>query len=72
MKYLAAKAEHERLAGDLRAVEERLEACKVHASQQTELLQRKTREVEEMRTEKAVDDREREVRLGQLANQAKV
>ena len=67
MDYLSAKAKHESAVADLKAHVERLEACKEHARLQTELLQQKTREVEELRQQKAVDERERELKLKELA-----
>ncbi|TDL25713.1 hypothetical protein BD410DRAFT_784749 [Rickenella mellea] len=68
MKFLAAKQTHEKSEVELRTAVERLDACKDHALKQTELLQQKNREVEEMRSQKAVDDREREARLKELAD----
>lgn len=44
---------------------------KQHAMQQTEMLQQKAREVEEMRQQRAVDERERQARLVQLSTTGK-
>ncbi|CUA68437.1 hypothetical protein RSOLAG22IIIB_03474 [Rhizoctonia solani] len=68
MKYLAAKAAWERAAADLKSKAEMLESTKEHARVQTELLQAKTKEVDQLRTQKATDDRERQAKLLALKN----
>ncbi|CAE6530629.1 unnamed protein product [Rhizoctonia solani] len=68
MKYLAAKAAWEKAAADLKSKTEMLESTKEHARTQTELLQVKTKEVDQLRTQKATDDRERQAKLLALKN----
>ncbi|KAG8714697.1 hypothetical protein FRC11_007488 [Ceratobasidium sp. 423] len=68
MKYLAAKAAWEKAAADLKSKTEMLESTKEHARTQTELLQAKTKEVDQQRTQKATDDRERQAKLLALKN----
>ncbi|KAJ1307712.1 hypothetical protein OPQ81_001801 [Rhizoctonia solani] len=68
MKYLAAKAAWEKAAADLKSKAEMLESTKEHARAQTELLQAKTKEVDQLRTQKATDDRERQAKLLALKN----
>ncbi|KAH7341606.1 hypothetical protein B0J17DRAFT_647262 [Rhizoctonia solani] len=68
MKYLAAKAAWEKAAADLKSKTEMLESTKEHARTQTELLQSKTKEVDQLRTQKATDDRERQAKLLALKN----
>ncbi|QRV75213.1 hypothetical protein RhiJN_03228 [Ceratobasidium sp. AG-Ba] len=68
MKYLAAKAAWEKAAADLKSKAEMLDNTKEHARVQTELLQAKTKEVDQLRTQKATDDRERQAKLLALKN----
>ncbi|KDN48794.1 hypothetical protein RSAG8_02781, partial [Rhizoctonia solani AG-8 WAC10335] len=68
MKYLAAKAAWEKAAADLKSKTEMLESTKERARTQTELLQAKTKEVDQLRTQKATDDRERQAKLLALKN----
>ncbi|CAE6472998.1 unnamed protein product [Rhizoctonia solani] len=68
MKYLAAKAAWEKAAADLKSKTEMLDSTKEHARTQTELLQTKTKEVDQLRTQKATDDRERQAKLLALKN----
>ncbi|KAG8734140.1 hypothetical protein FRC12_018633 [Ceratobasidium sp. 428] len=68
MKYLAAKAAWEKAAADLKSKNELLDSTKEHARAQTELLQKKTKEVDQLRTQKATDDRERQAKLLALKN----
>ncbi|THH05862.1 hypothetical protein EW145_g4491 [Phellinidium pouzarii] len=65
-KFFSMKAKYERGQADLSASEEQLESSRAHARDQTEALATKTRELEELRRAKAVDDRERETREGEL------
>lgn len=65
-KFLAAKAAHEHAEADARAKAEYLEAARSHAQNTTAELSTKTRELEELRRAKAVDDREREAKLIEL------
>ncbi|KAG9091515.1 hypothetical protein FRC07_011840, partial [Ceratobasidium sp. 392] len=68
MKYLAAKAAWEKAAADLKSKNEMLDSTKEHARIQTELLQKKTKEMDQLRTQKATDDRERRAKLLALKN----
>ncbi|KAG9073555.1 hypothetical protein FS749_015003 [Ceratobasidium sp. UAMH 11750] len=68
MKYLAAKAAWEKAAADLKSKNEMLDSTKEHARIQTELLQEKSKEVDQLRTQKATDDRERQAKLLALKN----
>ncbi|KAF8734047.1 DNA binding protein Ncp1, partial [Rhizoctonia solani] len=68
MKYLAAKAAWEKAAADLKSKTEMLNSTREHARTQTELLQAKTKEVDQLRTQKATDDRERQAKLLALKN----
>ena len=65
-RYLSAKATYESALADLNAKVEQLDMSRKHARHETEELSKKTREVEQLRRQKAVDDREREVKLEQL------
>lgn len=71
MAFLNAKAKFEQAAANLQAKQERLNVNKEHALKQTELLQMKSKEIEEMRQQRAVDERERQARLLELANVGK-
>ncbi|CAE6465412.1 unnamed protein product [Rhizoctonia solani] len=67
----AVKAEHKvniKATADLKSKTEMLESTKEHARAQTELLQAKTKEVDQLRTQKATDDRERQAKLLALKN----
>ncbi|CAE6478065.1 unnamed protein product [Rhizoctonia solani] len=67
----AVKAEHKlnmKAAAELKSKTEMLESTKEHARAQTELLQAKTKEVDQLRTQKATDDRERQAKLLALKN----
>ncbi|KAI0359848.1 hypothetical protein OH77DRAFT_1394006 [Trametes cingulata] len=66
MEFLAARAKFERAQADLQAHEDAKEASKQHAQEATEMLQEKNREVEWLRAQKAVDDRERGAKIKQL------
>lgn len=55
----------------MRAQLESLELAREHAQKQTLLLQEKTKEFEELRGLKAVDDREREAKLKRLSEVGK-
>ncbi|KAG8899699.1 hypothetical protein FRB99_006493 [Tulasnella sp. 403] len=61
--FLDAKGKHETALLELQNKAEKLEAVRLHAQQQTELLQDKLKEVEKLRAQKATDDREREAKL---------
>jgi hypothetical protein len=56
MKFLSAQAKHERALAELKTRTESLAAIKKHAAEQTALLEAKTKEVEEVRASKAVED----------------
>ncbi|CEL55580.1 hypothetical protein RSOLAG1IB_01592 [Rhizoctonia solani AG-1 IB] len=68
IKYLAAKAAWEKAAADLKSKNEMLNSTREHARTQTELLQVKSKEVDQLRTQKATDDRERQAKLLALKN----
>ncbi|KAG9104846.1 hypothetical protein FRC06_008076 [Ceratobasidium sp. 370] len=68
MKYLAAKAAWDKAVADLESKKDMLDSTKEHARIQTELLQMKTKEVDQLRTQKATDDRERQAKLLALKN----
>ena len=70
-RFLAAKTLQEQAQAEVRARLEGLELARENAQNQTKLLQEKTKEVEEMRSLKALDDREREARLRELADVGK-
>ncbi|KAI0091236.1 hypothetical protein BDY19DRAFT_886286 [Irpex rosettiformis] len=67
LAFLAARAKFERAEADLQCHEDARDAAREHASDATEMLQDKNREIEWMRAQKHADDREREIRLRQLA-----
>ncbi|CAL1716642.1 unnamed protein product [Somion occarium] len=64
--FMAARARFEKAQGELRAFEEAREAARQHALDATDMLQEKNHEVEYLRAQKSVDDRERELKLRQL------
>lgn len=66
-KFLAAKAAYDNAESDLKARTEYLDFSKKHAQETTADLSMKSRELEELRRAKAVDDREREAKLMQLS-----
>ncbi|KAL5486120.1 hypothetical protein ACEPAI_7164 [Sanghuangporus weigelae] len=66
-KYIAAKAAYEQAEADAKTRKEALESARVHAQETTAGLAEKTREAEELRMAKSVDDREREARLVHLS-----
>jgi len=66
--YLDAKAKYENAAANLNAKTEKLEAVRQHAQQQTALLHVRSQEVDQLRTQKATDDRERQAKLAVLNN----
>ncbi|KAI0649098.1 hypothetical protein C8Q79DRAFT_1007664 [Trametes meyenii] len=70
LEFFAARAKYERAQADLQAHEDSREASKQHAAEATEMLQEKNREVEWLRAQKAVDDREREAKIRQLTGKA--
>ncbi|EMD33995.1 hypothetical protein CERSUDRAFT_117516 [Gelatoporia subvermispora B] len=67
LDFFAARAKFEKAQAELQAQEDAREAARNHAEEATEMLQEKNREVEWLRAQKAVDDREREAKLAQLA-----
>ncbi|KAI0925823.1 hypothetical protein AcV5_008450 [Taiwanofungus camphoratus] len=67
LEFFAARAKYERAQADLQAHEDAREAARSHAREITEMLQEKNREVEWLRAQKVVDDREREAKLRQLS-----
>ncbi|KAL5504245.1 hypothetical protein ACEPAH_8319 [Sanghuangporus vaninii] len=66
-KYVSAKAVYEQAEADAKMRKEALESARVHAQETTAGLAEKTREAEELRMAKMVDDREREARLTHLS-----
>ncbi|KAI5122897.1 hypothetical protein M0805_007575 [Coniferiporia weirii] len=70
-KFISVKAAHERAEADLRASEEQLGASRARAQAQTQALATKTREIEELRRAKGVDDREREAKLREFSQMGK-
>ncbi|PIL35569.1 hypothetical protein GSI_02297 [Ganoderma sinense ZZ0214-1] len=66
LEFFAARAKYERAQADLQAQEDAREASRAHARETTEMLQEKNREVEWLRAQKAVDDREREAKVREL------
>ncbi|EJF64941.1 hypothetical protein DICSQDRAFT_100439 [Dichomitus squalens LYAD-421 SS1] len=66
LEFFAARAKYERAQADLQAQEDAREASRAHARETTEMLQEKNREVEWLRAQKAVDDRERQAKVRQL------
>ena len=63
----AARTKYEAAQAELLALEEALEASRRKAREATETIQDKMREVEELRVQKGVDEREREVKIVELA-----
>ncbi|KAI0750550.1 hypothetical protein BC629DRAFT_1290256 [Irpex lacteus] len=70
LAFLAARAKFERAQADLQCYEDAREAARDHARDATEMLQEKNREIEWLRAQKHADDRERELKLRQLAGKA--
>ncbi|KAI0719305.1 hypothetical protein C8T65DRAFT_802915 [Cerioporus squamosus] len=70
LEFFAARAKYERAQADLQAQEDARDASRSHAREITEMLQEKNREVEWLRAQKAVDDREREAKVRQLTGKA--
>ncbi|KIP07650.1 hypothetical protein PHLGIDRAFT_127525 [Phlebiopsis gigantea 11061_1 CR5-6] len=70
LAFLAAQAKFERAKTDLQSHEDAREAAREHASQATEMLQEKNREVEWLTAQKSADDREREAKIRQLKGKA--
>ncbi|KAI0787654.1 hypothetical protein C8Q74DRAFT_622325 [Fomes fomentarius] len=70
LEFFAARAKYERAQADLRAQEDARDASRNQARETTEMLQEKNREVEWLRAQKAVDDREREAKVRQLTGKA--
>ncbi|KAI0775196.1 hypothetical protein BD413DRAFT_533921 [Trametes elegans] len=70
LEFFAARAKYERAQADLQAHEDAREASKQHAQDATEMLQEKNREVEWLRAQKAVDDRERGAKIRHLTGKA--
>ncbi|KAI1796824.1 hypothetical protein LXA43DRAFT_878795 [Ganoderma leucocontextum] len=66
LEFFAVRAKYERAQADLQAQEDAREASRAHARETTEMLQEKNREVEWLRAQKAVDDREREAKVREL------
>ncbi|KAL5525670.1 hypothetical protein ACEPAG_7006 [Sanghuangporus baumii] len=66
-KFASAKAAYEQAEADAKTRKEALESARVHAQEMTAGLAEKTREAEELRMAKMVDDREREARLVHLS-----
>ncbi|KAI0690143.1 hypothetical protein BC835DRAFT_1281545 [Cytidiella melzeri] len=70
LAFLAARARYEKAQAELQGHENARDAARDHASEATEMLQDKNREIEWLRAQKHADDREREVRLRELAGKA--
>ncbi|KAJ9113978.1 hypothetical protein QFC22_005796 [Naganishia vaughanmartiniae] len=68
LRFLKEKERYERVEAQLRSIEADYEAKREHASQQTDLLAEKTQELNDLRAQKAADDRERELKLLSLKN----
>jgi hypothetical protein len=64
--FLASKSRYESLQGQLSAEAERLEAVRESAKVATERVADKSQEVDGLRKMFGIDEREREVKLGQL------
>lgn len=64
--YLAARTKYESTQAQLHAEAEALETCRNSARELTERIQEKSQEVDSLRVMMSVDEREREVKLGQL------
>jgi len=64
--YFEAKTRFEKAIANLKVTEERLELSKNQAQKTTAMVRRQAEDVEAMRERKAVDDRERELKLETL------
>jgi hypothetical protein len=64
--FLAARARCETAEAELGVRDEALETSRQHAREATERMQDKMREVELLRAQKSVDDRERAVKVTEL------
>ncbi|KAL6302429.1 hypothetical protein BKA93DRAFT_737038 [Sparassis latifolia] len=69
-EFFARRAGYERAQADLQALEDAREAASTRSHEITEMLQEKNREAEHLRTQKLIDDCEREARLKQLSGKA--
>jgi N-acyl-D-aspartate/D-glutamate deacylase len=70
--FLAARARHETAEAELRGRQEALETSRRNVLEATEAMQDKMREVELLRVQKSVDDRERAVRITELKGKSLV
>ncbi|KAJ3565057.1 hypothetical protein NP233_g7882 [Leucocoprinus birnbaumii] len=64
--FLASRSRYESLQGQVNAETERLEAVRVSAKSATDRVAEKTQEVDSLRKMFGIDEREREVKLGEL------
>jgi hypothetical protein len=64
--FFASKSRHESLQGQVNAEAERLEAVRESAKAATERVAEKSQEVDGLRKIFGIDEREREVKLGEL------
>ena len=69
MEFLAARTASERGKASLRAAGEVLEASRTHVRETTEMLREKMEEVERLRINKRVDDRERAIKVKSLVGE---
>ncbi|WWD15970.1 hypothetical protein CI109_100394 [Kwoniella shandongensis] len=70
LRFLKEKERYERVEGDLRNAENDYEERKDHAAGLTAQVAEKTYELDDLRAQKAADDREREVKILALKNPA--
>lgn len=67
-KFMKQKEAYDRIESHLRSREEQYEMTRQHAQAQTDILAEKSEELNDLRAQKAADDREREMRLLALKN----
>ncbi|KAH9945175.1 uncharacterized protein BXZ73DRAFT_38437 [Epithele typhae] len=70
LEFFAMRAKYERAQADLQAHEDARDASRSFARETTEMLQDKNREIEWLRAQKAVDDRERAAKIRELTGKA--
>ncbi|BEI81149.1 hypothetical protein CcaverHIS002_0203090 [Cutaneotrichosporon cavernicola] len=68
MRFLKEKEQYEKVEGELRNAENDYEERRDHAAGLTEQIAEKTQELDDLRAQKAADDREREVKLLAIKN----
>ena len=69
--YNIARTKYEAAQAELAALEDVLETSKRNAREATEIMQEKLRDVNMLRAQKGVDDRERELKLVELMGKQK-